>query len=444
MAEWRNWTGDQRCVPARIERPRDRGDLVETVKRAADAGLTVRAVGSGHSFTDAACTGGVLIEMGNLARVLEVQRDAGLVKVEGGIGLRELSELIWGHGLALENLGDIDKQTISGAIATGTHGTGARFRNISSQIEAMELVLPAGTLLEVSATSEPDLLAAVRIGLGALGVIATVTLRTVPAFSIRRTDSPLPLGETIERLDELADGSDHFEFYVFPHTQTALLRQSERTDEPPRPRHPAIDFGQEVVLENWAMGAIARTGRRLPSQIPRLSRFAASQLAKSVKMDRSYRVFASRRLVRFTEMEYAIPRRHAAEAIPRVLEAAERADPAVGFPIEVRFVAGDDSVLSPAHDRDSCYIAVHQYRGMAWEGYFRSVERIMDSYGGRPHWGKRHFQTAATLAERYPRWDDFLAARARLDPEGTFRNQYLDRVLGPPAVTRSALQAAPT
>ena len=442
MPEWRNWTGDQRCVPARIERPRDRGDLIESVKRAADQGLTVRAVGSGHSFTDAACTGGVLLEMDSLDRILEVQRDAGLVKVEAGLGLRALSELIWGHGMALENIGDIDKQTISGAVATGTHGTGSRFRNLSSMIDAMELVLPDGTLLEVSPSSEPELLPAVRVGLGALGVIATVTLRTVPAFTIRRTDSPLPLSETLERLQDLADGSDHFEFYVFPHTEVALLRQSERTDEPPDPRHPAVDFGQEVVLENWAMGAMVRVGRRFPSRIPRLSRFAASRLAKTVKMDRSYRVFASRRKVRFTEMEYAIPRRHATEAIPRVLEVAERADPPVGFPIEVRFVAGDDSMLSPAHDRDTCFIAVHQYRGMAWESYFRSVESIMDSYGGRPHWGKRHFQTAAMLADRYPRWDEFLAARARLDPEGTFRNQYLDRVLGPP--TRSALQAART
>jgi L-gulonolactone oxidase len=442
MPEWRNWTGDQRCVPARIERPRDRGDLIESVKRAADQGLTVRAVGSGHSFTDAACTGGVLLEMGEISRVLDVQQDAGLVKVEAGIGLRALSELIWGYDMALENVGDIDRQTISGAVSTATHGTGARFRNLSSMIEAMELVLPDGTLLEVSPTSGADLLPAVRVGLGALGVIATVTLRTVPAFTIRRTDSPMPLDETLERLQDLADGSDHFEFYVFPHTDVALLRQSERTDEPPKPRHAAVEFGQEVILENWVMGAIARAGRRLPSRIPSLSRFVSSQLAKSTKMDRSYRVFASRRLIRFTEMEYAIPRRHAVEAIPRVLEAAGRADPPVGFPIEVRFVAADDSMLSPTHDRDTCYIAVHQYQGMAWESYFRSVESIMDSYGGRPHWGKRHFQTAATLAERYPRWEDFLAARARLDPEGSFRNQYLDRVLGPP--TRSALQAAPT
>ena len=438
MTEWRNWTGDQRCVPTRIERPRDRGDLIESVKRAGDHGLTVRAVGAGHSFTDAACTGGVLFEMRGLGRVLVVQREAGLVMVEAGIGLRALSELIWGHGLAIENLGDIDKQTIAGAVATGTHGTGSRFRNISTQIEAMELVLPDGTLLEVSATSEPGLLPAVRVGLGALGVIATITLRTMPAFTIRRTDSPQPLSETLERLQDLADGSDHFEFYVFPHTDVALLRQSERTDEPPDPRHRAIDFAQEIVLENWVMGAIARAGRRMPGMIPRLSRFVTSRLGRSVKMDRSYRVFASRRMVRFTEMEYAIPRRHAADAIPRVLEAAERADPPVGFPIEARFVAGDDSLLSPAHDRDTCYIAVHQYHGIAWESYFRSVETIMDSYGGRPHWGKRHFQTAATLADRYPRFEDFLAARNRLDPEGTFRNQYLDRVLGPVQVAATS------
>jgi L-gulonolactone oxidase len=430
--EWRNWAGDQRCLPARIERPAGRGELVEAVKRAGDAGLTMRAAGAGHSFTDAACTGGVLLDLERLNRVLEVDREAGLVKVEAGINLREMNETLWGYGLAVENLGDIDKQTAAGAVSTATHGTGSRFRNLSSQLEAVELVLSDGTLMEVSADQEADLLPAARVGLGALGVIATLTFRTVPAFTIRRLDSPLPLAETLARLDDLADGSDHFEFYVFPHTDVALLRQSDRTDEPPNPRNRALEYGQEVILENWVIGALARAGRRMPDRIPQLSRFVSSKVGRTTKVDRSYRVFASQRRVRFTEMEYAIPRRHAVEAVPRVLAAAEAADPGVGFPIEVRFVAGDDSWLSPAHDRDTAYIAVHQFRGMAWEGYFRSVEGTMNEYGGRPHWGKRHFQTAATLAERYPHWEDFLAARARLDPEGRFRNAYLDRVLGSP------------
>ncbi len=431
--EWRNWAGDQRCLPARIERPSGRGELIEAVQRATEAGLTVRAVGAGHSFTDVACTGGVLLRMDRLDRVLGVDREAGLVKVEAGIGLRALSEAIWGYGMALENLGDIDKQTISGAISTATHGTGGRFRNLSTLVDAVEMVLPDGTLLDVSADSEAELLPAVRVGLGALGVIATVTLRTVPAFTVRRVDSSLPLEKTLERIQDLADGSDHFEFYVFPHTETALLRQSLRTDEPPKPRNAVLEYGQEVILENWVLGGVARLGRRMPDRIPGLSRFVASRVGKTTKVDRSYRVYASDRRVRFTEMEYAIPRRHAAEAARRVLDAAERAEPPVGFPIEVRFVAADDSWLSPAHDRDTAYIAVHQFQGMAWESYFRSVEAIMLEYGGRPHWGKRHFQTAATLAERYPRWDDFRALRARLDPDGRFRNLCLDRVLGPVA-----------
>ena len=224
------------------------------------------------------------------------------------------------------------------------------------------------------------------------------------------------MAEALERIDDLADGSDHFEFYVFPHTDRALIRQSERTDDEPKPRNALLTYGTEVIVENWALGAVARLGRRSPKRIPALSEFVSKQIGETTKQDRSYRVFASERRVRFTEMEYAIPRRHAAEAVRRTLDAAERAEPAVGFPIEVRFVAGDDAFLSPAHERDTTYIAVHQYEGMAWEGYFRAIEAVMEPFGGRPHWGKRHFQTSETLAERYPRWGDFAALRARMDP----------------------------
>jgi L-gulonolactone oxidase len=431
MAEWRNWAGDQRCAPTAIERPGTREELAEVLRGAADRGLRVRASASGHSFTDIALTDGVMVRLDRLTRVLEVDRAAGLVKVEAGIVLGELNRRLDDLGLAFENLGDIDHQTLAGSISTGTHGTGARFQSVSAQVDGIELVLADGSTLELSAGDDPAELECARIGLGALGLIYAVTIRVVPAFTLHRVDSPKPLAETLARLDELNEGTDHFEFYVFPNTGTALCRESRRTDEPPRPRPRAAVYAQEVMLENWVGQLFALAGRHLPAQVPRLTRLAARGVGRSTKVDRSYRVFASERRIKFTEMEYGIPREHAAEAVRRVLEHAARPELQVAWPIEVRFVAADDVALSASHGRDTCYIAVHQDRKLRWEPYFRGVEEIMESYDGRPHWGKRHFQTVESLAPRYPCWEEFQALRARLDPEGRFANDYTERVLGP-------------
>jgi FAD-linked oxidoreductase len=440
--EWRNWAGDQRCRPAEIERPRARDELSAAVARASEAGRRVRVAGSGHSFTDIACTGETMLRLEALDRVLAVDASSGRVRVEAGIVIGDLAKRLAGHDLAMENQGDIDRQTLAGAISTATHGTGARFQNLSAQVEAVELALADGEVLEISADSDPETLAAARAGLGALGVLYSVTLRTVPAYTIRRVDRPARLGEVLAGLDELAGAHDHFEFYAFPHTETAIARESERTDEPPTPRSRGGEYLQEVVLENWLVAAYARVGRRFPSRIPPMARFLARQVGRSVKVDASHRVFASERRVRFTEMEYGIPREHGAEAVRRVFELIDERGFRVSFPIEVRFVAPDDVMLSPSHARDTCYIAVHMYRGAEWEPYFRGVEEIMDSYGGRPHWGKRHFQTAESLEPRYPRWADFQRVRARLDPEGVFANAYTDRVLGP-VTTASRTSSSP-
>ena len=429
---WRNWAGDQQCVPAAIERPATVDELRAAVGRAVEACRPVRAAASGHSFTDIACTDGVMVRLDRMDRVLDVDRQAGLAKVEGGIVIRDLSEALAREGLALENLGDIDVQTVAGAISTATHGTGERFANISSQVEALELVTADGSLLECSRHSDPDLWRAARVGLGSLGVIASLTFRVVPAFTIRRHDHAAPLDETLARIDELAGDNDHFEFYVFPHTRTALCRESRHVEEPPRPRGRVAEYVLEGLLENNALELLCRIGKRSPRRIPAINRFITRTLASgSVKTDASHRVFSTRRVVRFTEMEYAIPREHGPEALRRVLEMIDRRGYAVPFPIEYRVVAPDDAYLSTAHERATVYIAVHMYRGMTWEPYFRAVEAIMDDYDGRPHWGKRHFQSAATLAPRYPEWDRFQAARARLDPEGRFQNEYAQRVLGP-------------
>ncbi|HWX97744.1 MAG TPA: D-arabinono-1,4-lactone oxidase [Solirubrobacteraceae bacterium] len=442
---WRNWTGDQLCRPSAIERPASLEELCAAVERATRSGLRVRAVGAGHSFSDIACSDGLMLSLERLRDIIDIDRASGLVRVQAGITIRELSRRLIAHGLAFENLGDIDAQSVAGAISTATHGTGARLRNISSQVQELKLVLADGSTLECSPQQDPEAFRAARVGLGACGVIAEVTLRCVPAFTLHGVDAPAPLSEMLERFEQLALANDHFEFYAFPHADTALTRTNNRTEQPPRPRSRTNAYANDVLLTNHAFGLICRAGRLVPSRIPQLNRLVTRLAGRSERIDRSAEIFASPRLVRFTEMEYALPRERTVEAVRAVLELIERRGFAVPFPIEVRTVAADDAFLSTAAERDSGFVAVHMFRGMAWEPYFRAVEAVMDGLDGRPHWGKRHFQTAATLSSRYPQWDRFQAVRARLDPDGRFANAWTDRVLGAvqPAGTASVAAHAP-
>jgi L-gulono-1,4-lactone dehydrogenase len=427
---WSNWTGDQRCAPAVVVRPGSEAELAAAVRAAAERG-EVRAVGSGHSFTDAACTSGTMVDLAGMQRVLDAEGATGLVTVESGITLRRLGEDLAARGLALHNQGDIDAQTLAGATATATHGTGVRYRNLSAGIAALRLVTAAGDVLELSPERDPEAFLAARVGVGALGVVSAITLRCVPRFTLHRRDAPRPLGETLDRLDEHVDGNDHFEFWVFPYTRTALTRTCRRSAELPSPPPVWRRRLQEDVIENLLLELVCRAGRALPRAVPRLNGLVTSAMSASEVEDYSHNVFATQRRVRFNELEYGIPREHAREAVERALDAIERRRLPIAFPLEVRFAAGDDALLSTAHARETCYIAVHQYRGMEFETCFRAIEAIMDGYGGRPHWGKRHYQTAATLAERYPGWARFQAVRARLDPGGAFTNDYVRRVLGP-------------
>lgn len=373
-----------------------------------------------------------MIRLDGLGRKLDFDRESGLFKAEAGAVLYDLNRLLDADGVAFENLGDIDRQTVAGSISTGTHGTGERFQNVSAQIDALELIAPDGSLVTVD-SSEPDLLRAARVAVGSLGIIYSVTVRTVPAYTISRVDSPKPLAEVLSSLDELNAGTDHFEFYVFPYTDVALCRRSERTQGPPAPKHPAVVYAQEVMLENWVGKAFSAAVRARPSLAPRLARLAAKGIGRATKVDASYKVFASERHIKFTEMEWAVPRANGREFVERVLEHAARPDLHVAWPIEVRFVKGDESLLSPTHDQDSCYVAVHQDAKLDWRSYFEGVQAIALELDGRPHWGKRHFLEAADLEPRYPRWTDFQAARKQLDPEGVFQNAYTERVLGPVA-----------
>ena len=426
-ATWTNWAREQRCAPAAREAPRDEGEVGAALARAAEKGQTVRVAGAGHSFSDLVCTDGRLLTLEHMDRLLDVDRDGARVRVQAGIGLEALGHELARHGLAMENLGDIDAQSLAGALATGTHGTGARFANLSAQVVGMRLVTATGEAIEIDGGED---LRAARIALGALGVVTELTLRCLPLFTLHRIDEPRPLDEVLESLDALVAGHDHFEFFAFPYSGRALVRRTQRTDAEPVRADPRRVWIKEELFENGAIAAAGAIGRRLPRAIPAISRTITRLAGREERTELSYRLYASRRAVRFTEMENAIPREHARAAVEAVLGVVQRRRLPIGFPIEVRFVAGDDAMLSPAHARDSCYIAVHQFRGQEYETYFRAVEEVLEPYGPRPHWGKRHYQSAATLAPRYPQWDAFQAVRARLDPERRFTNPSLRRLLG--------------
>ncbi len=427
---WRNWARNQQCAPQRIERPATEDDLVRVVKDAAAAGERVKVVGAGHSFTGIALTDGRLVRLDRYNRVLAADPARRTVVVQAGITLTRLNEELWARGLALKNLGDIAYQSIAGAISTSTHGTGRQFGGIATQVTGLRLIAGDGAIIECSADREPESFRAARVGLGALGVISTVTLQCVPAFNLHAIEMPMRVDDVLAHLEEHVSQNDHFEFFWVPHTGWALTKRNNHTEEPLRPRGRWQEFRDDVLLQNVAFGALCRVGRLRPSLIPRLSRIIPST-GHVEYIDRSDRVFASPRLVRFYEMEYAIPAETAAEALNRVRAFMQQSGLTISFPVEVRFAAPDDIPLSTASCRDTCYVAVHVYQGTHYQQYFEAVEDIMDDYGGRPHWGKLHFQTAETLAPRYPQWEQFQQVRRRLDPDGRFANPYLDRVLGP-------------
>jgi L-gulono-1,4-lactone dehydrogenase len=446
---WQNWAGTATATPARRYWPRTAEAIADAVRDAASAGLVVRALGSGHSFTPAAATDGAAIDLSSWTGVVTADALTGLVTVRSGTTLRDLNAALDVLGLAMPNMGDIDAQTISGAICTGTHGTGASLGGIATQVEALEIVTGDGELLSVSATSHPELLPAARVSLGALGVISTVTLRCVPAFVLAADERPMPVEEVLGRFDELAADNDHFEFYWFPYGRNALVKRNNRVTGPGdgaagtpaapagRPASLASQpmpgwrrFYEYEVMENAAFGALCRTGRAVPSLVRPLGKLAAATLSARSYSAGSHQVFVSPRRVRFVESEYAVSRESVLEVLAELRRAVPRLSQPVMFPVEVRVAAADDAWLSTAYGRQTAYIAIHQYTGMPYTEYFTAFESITASVGGRPHWGKMHTLDASRLGELYPRLADFLQVRDQADPERRFANPYLDRILG--------------
>ncbi|MFI8933613.1 D-arabinono-1,4-lactone oxidase [Streptomyces sp. NPDC053474] len=429
-AAWRNWAGTVSAHPAREATPASVDELVAAVRGARSDGLTVKPVGTGHSFTAAAATDGLLIRPDLLTGIRAIDRAAGTVTVEAGTPLKRLNAALAREGLSLTNMGDIMEQTVSGAVSTGTHGTGRDSASIAAQITALELVTADGQVLTCSRDEHPDVFAAARVGLGALGVISAITFSVEPLFFLQAREEPMSFDQVTGSFDELATENEHFEFYWFPHTDNCTAKRNNRSLGPAAPPGAISAFVEDELLSNGLFQVVNSLGRAVPATIPAIARISSKALSARTYTDIPYKVFTSPRRVRFVEMEYAVPREALVDTLRELKTMIERSPLRVSFPVEVRTAPADDITLSTASGRDSAYIAVHLYKGTPFRTYFSAAEQIFVAHEGRPHWGKLHTRDAAYFAKAYPRFGEFTALRDRLDPDRLFANAYLRRVLG--------------
>lgn len=429
MKRWKNWAGNQRATPKSVHFPSSENELVAIVRFAQAAKRRVKLVGSGHSFTAIAVADDILVDLRNYCEFLEVSADRTCVTVQSGIVLADLNERLHREGLAMPNLGDVTYQTIAGALSTSTHGTGQGRTGLAAQVVGFRLIDSGGNVLQCSEHENDEVFHVGRVGLGALGVLSTLTVRVVPAFQLSAVEQPMRVRDVLANIDQLVNDNDFFEFYWIPHTGWALTKRNNICDLPSDPPRRFAHWWNKIFMENLAFGALCYLGRMRPGLIPRLAKVLPSS-GRVEYVNASFKIFASKRLVRFYEMEYSINRESVVPALERVMKLVDDEGLLLNFPVEVRFTAPDDVSLSTSYGRPSAYIAVHVFKGMQYEPYFRAVEKIMMDYGGRPHWGKIHFQSAESLSSLYPEYQRFIEVRNRLDPEGVFTNDYLRRVLG--------------
>jgi FAD-linked oxidoreductase len=430
---WSNWSGLESARPTRVEQPADPAAVVAAVERARAERSTVKMVGTGHSFTAIAAPEATMLTPGGMTGILDVDRDAMTVTARAGTPLRVLNAELERLGLSLHNMGDIAEQTLAGAISTGTHGTGGVAAGLAAQVAGLELVTGTGELLRATADENPDVLDVARVGLGALGILTSVTFHVEPLFLLEAREQPMGWDEALGSFDQMTAESHHVDMYWFPHTDRMLTKRNDRlaadlSEAEPLPRWRA--WLDDDFLSNTVFGLLTAGANRVPRVIPRMNQLSARVLSARTYSDVAHRVFTARRDVVFREMEYALPREAGLTALREVRRAVDASDLTISFPVEIRVAPSDDVPLSTASGRDSFYLAFHTHRDADHAAYFALLEPIMRAHDGRPHWGKVHTRTAADLAPAYPRFEEFLSLRDKLDPDRVFANAYLRRVLG--------------
>lgn len=427
---WRNWGRTERARPTRTEHPGRISEVVDAVTAAAARGGTVKMLGSGHSFTGVGAPRDVALAPDRMSGLVSVDPAAKLVTLRAGTPLSRVPALLEPHGLAMANLGDIDAQTIAGAISTGTHGTGIALGGLATQVVGATLVTGTGEVCTID-SGDPRL-AGVALGLGALGVLVEVTLACVDTFVLEALERPVPITEVIDGFLGSVRSSDHFEFFWFPGTEVALTKTNTRhpRDHQRRPLGSVRRFIDDELIGNQVLRAMCEVGRLAPAATPHLLRLASSVTGDRSFTDYSTGVLTTDRGVRFRESEWGLPLENTMAAFQALRELIARRRWNITFPVEVRAAAADSLMLSTAAGRESGYIAVHRYFRDPIDDYFDEVQELMLGFGGRPHWGKMHTLSADHFAAAYPRFGEFTALRGELDPHRVFTNDYLDRVLG--------------
>lgn len=432
MASWTNWAGTEAASPRKTVAPINTKQIQHEIEHALAHRTKVKMVGTGHSFNGISAPVDTMLRPGKFAGIVSVNRDAMTVTVLAGTPLHVLNAELTRLGLSLHNMGDIAEQTIAGATSTGTHGTGGTVSSLSAQIAAFTIISGHGEEITASPTSFRELYDVGRIGLGALGVLTEITLFVEPLFALEAHERPMTWDTALATYDELTHDHHHVDVYWFPHTDQVMTKVNDRLAELDglEPLSRWKHWLDDEFLSNTVFGMLTTVGTHAPATVPRLNQISGNALSERIYSDIAHRVFISPRRVRFKEMEYAVPRDVGLEALKEVRRVIEAAGWRIGFPIEIRSTPADDIALSTASGRESMYLAFHLPAKADHTEYFGGVEDVLRRYDGRPHWGKMHSLGADDLAAIYPRYEEFLEQREKMDPERVFTNPYLRHVLG--------------
>lgn len=433
---WTNFSRRHSVRPRRVVAPSDLDGLRRVLKEAAAEGSRVRVVGSGHSYNDVAIAPETQVSLRHLNRILEVDLDRARLTVQGGASLREIRTELHRHQLAFANMGDIDHQSIAGALSTGTHGTGLTAPAFASQVVALELMLADGRVVRCGAgedargQEEADLFDAARVSLGALGIIVSVTIQAVPAYNLRRTDAVISRDQALTLLAD-PPPTGHVGLYFMPYIDQVLMWTAERTGDPVDKPSALGEWFRDVVKVNHGLQAMGVVARRAPRLVPALSRAFARGVRPETTVDTWDKVFLRPLFVRHDAFEFAVGQADGPDCVRRLMSAVEDAKVPAAFPCETRIAPAESAWLHPSYGRTSTWVgAAIQAPGIDVDGAWVEAQRACVAVGGRPHWGKWHTLGADELRQLYPRWDDFTALRAALDPDGRFGSPAIDRILG--------------